>query len=363
MLDQTEFNKIYEICTSQQELVDSILTVSRNAGFNDPADYFGELFETNYELRDLIAASFREQGLEIEKSLSFIFFKFPQSQSPIKLHIPLDDFMKDGILVANIITQKIPNIAGLKLAFPLYFDTLDELSASVTRMITQVPITIYLPLPNRKDIKFIPLTKDNLLSHNIEEITFIIHRIDSLLNQISNMQVDTGNIYDRIGLSQNIAETDIQIATYTTLTIEDDNKGNYISASKRYREAEPGSGVYIRVEEGETDTDSLSGAEVRQRLLQNSSEVRYLQQVLPYIDIFHELHEYMNLANQQELEGATAGLLLQAMRDVVKENISINEFNNLREEHIENNDILLDIKTKFHEKYQELNSESVRPGL
>lgn len=366
MLDDITLQKILETSEEQKKFCNVILAEAVSNGFVSPADYFDELVSDDQKQ---ILTEFHAHGLDLYAG--FIYFKNPEGEPTdnhsIKLHIPLNNYMEDGILISNLITKKINNITGLKLTVPIDYDR-TRMTLDVVRLTKQVPITIYLPKP-------VNTTTDTLLN-NIEEIAFIIHQIDNLIDELRHRNF-------RIGLYHKIANTDQKIGKYISLTIDHDLDQNYISSYDRYIEDSIRQGVYNLVERG-----GISGAKVRQALIKNSDEVQQLKKILPYADIFSQIHNYINdyevneedyFASEDETKRddlfftpqsdlSPGKLLLQGMRNLIltdDANLDINDEleNIINNRVISNNRNLLVIVENFQQKYRALNTALLRHGI
>lgn len=305
----------------------------------------------------------------------FFIFKDPDTQeSSIKLHIPLSNYWKDGMLIANLIIEN-QNINQVKLHMPV--KNIDNLSPQLARGLFQTPITIYLEHSIErnisKDLSDIP--DDNRL-YTLEEFAYTIHQIDKIFDQISSLPIDDeGNTYGDIVLSEEIAESDIRIGKYTTLTIDSDNNGNYINAFSKYRQGSDGG--FTKVDDT-VDNEGRLGYQIRHDLINNSSEVANLQKILPFADIFHEINEYINLnakevsdfdfeETKQEISTSLffreesaltpSKMLLVSLRNIVLNGADINsELGNLESNpDISRNEHLMELIGKFRENYLALN--------
>lgn len=381
MITETTFEEILSISQDQKDYLDSLLDNLSNMRFDQNIKLKGIVREATTRYKDLgmlISLLDSESKERINEELDeldlfydnngFLYFKFTKEQDNfIKLHIPLKDYWKDGILVANLI-KNIDGINSLKLTLPVKYDFFDDLTPDYQRALKHIPLTIYLPRFYIQNSGAINLD-DELFS--VEKIAYIISQIDSVLEQIASMPKDIErNPYGQIELSDSIAESDVQIGRYTTLTLEGDRKNEYISAMSYYRET--AKGVYTLVRNRADIAESLRGYEIRQRLIENSTEVDYLKKILPYAGIFNEIHEYVRY-NELYIrdfsffpDSAPGKLLLNNMRSIFVTNSDIEELDQLIDQHssISNNETLMGIIEKFKLKYTELNeAETAHPSL
>lgn len=355
MIDSTFYEELLAVTASQKEVIDSLAQ-------------HGDLYEYTKLIKpqekEEILNQLHEKNLDVDSYFDFIFFKRSRLSNSIKLHIPLNNYNKDGIFIANLIYKKIEKIAGIKLTFPNDAH-INSSEPDIIRVTQQAPITIYLHNPeSRKNSS--KITSDDKL-RNIEEIANIIHQIDILLDEVQDL-------YGEITLSDSIADGDQMIGKYTALTIDRDDRYNYIDALGVYREISKG--IYEEVGEGDY---LLSGAQVRNELMRTSPKLRYLNQMLPYVEVFNDLHEYIN-SNELMIESrnlseeetksepakpsffkpdeVTPGEnVLNVMRTIIGANKSIRALEKLKENpQIRENSHLMTILDKFENKYNELHS-------
>lgn len=292
MLNFYTFIKQLKVSKNQKAYLSELLKEAIYHNINDLSVLINNL--TEEELQK-VEQEFRDLNMTLDVN-GFIYFKQPHTANAIKLHIPLKDYWKDGFIVSNLITANIPMITGIKLTMPVHYNSIEEFNAldeSVRRGLKHIPITIYLPETNMAQATD---ESDNKL-HIVENIAYIIQQIDTLLSQIASMPKDNrGNKYGEIKLSDSIDEFDVMIGRYSTLTIGVDKFNNPIYPKEYYREKIAGSGNYTLIEEGEDTRGCILGGEIRKALVQNSYEVNYLKSILPYAEIFHDLHQYINSA-------------------------------------------------------------------
>lgn len=364
MIDEIIFQSaLIESDRLKRYLEAKIEELNKNPSSTEPVKLFHLIRGLSPLEQQILKHEFKNEfgNLLLKLNSGFIYFKLsPVRSNFIKLHIPLNDYWKDGIFISNLLTSKIDTFTALKFVLPVKYNSFDDLTPEYQRGLTQIPITIYLPKPTGRLIPVAIPEDEKLL--NIEEIAFTIHQIDILLDEVATMPIDDeGNTYGEIRLSENIADTDRRIGKYTTLSLDYDCANNYISAYERY--VHIGEGIYAQITEvpGTMVMNSLSGAEVRQRLMRESLEIEYLEKVLPYAKIFNDLNSYINfrkLTNTRPSifnSGATPEeSLLNTMRYILFGDPDINtELENIYPR-IRNNPYLRKIMTQFREKHAEL---------
>lgn len=169
----------------------------------------------------------------------FLYFKSSNNYShPIKLHIPLKDYKRDGFLIANLL-RDLESIQDLKLVNPLIAEFLN----GNERIKEEAPITIYFSPQN-----------------NWHDILQIIVKIEQRLAEARafGATFDTG---------EKTADSDVKVSTHCSITMDRGDDKVYINAS----------------EEG--------GAYKRQQLIKNSVDVQQIFFLYQNYQIIHDYHK------------------------------------------------------------------------
>lgn len=364
MNNSFSFDEIRALSEEHHKFIFSYVNEAARRFFVDPYDYLDTLNQ------DQLENDFKDKNLALHGG--FIYFKDLQGDSVnvLKLHIPLKDYQKDGVLISDLIVNKVKTIEALKFILPINADLAGvTLTEHEKRAMYHIPITIYMP---KKPITF-RLYPDEVVYKNLEEIAFTIQQIDDVLTQASL------NFGEKFQLSDDIAETDQRIGKYTTVTIDRDFMNTYISSEGTYRRHFDFEGAYVKDSKGK-----LHGTQVRQELLQkNSIAIDYIKTVMPYSKIFNAIHDLIKtnelnstVAREDQTEEETksevspgffgepalplskeiCNRLLNSMRRIINGEGDLLELYSFKEITEISNDVeLMCLINTFEAKYEELN--------
>ncbi|KGP63124.1 hypothetical protein EP47_07640 [Legionella norrlandica] len=241
---QDEHQRLLEQAKKQKEALDQRDELY-NQFMTDRMKYSKALIYKTYN------QPLNELGCDLDDNQFFLYLKSDSNKSnPIKLHIPLQDGIGNGLLIANIIhDMNIGIVNAMKVINP-NIDQQKGTEESIQRAKTGAAITIYFQS-----------------SASPEQMAQAIYQINKKLGEVKRTLYPFN--------SGETADSDLKMGEFVGITIDTDNNGKYLSAS---------------------DPDELNK---RRELLENSKDIKRINEVLPRCKTLERIDLYISNREKQ----------------------------------------------------------------